>query len=433
MTITRRLTTARTISLLSGATTSTGIFAVADQTVASASNFLTGVIIGRACAKEQFGLYILGLSIVLMVMRLQTSLISVPYITYSPRLKGSMHARYTGSTLIHQLILSTLSMLILAGGGGVLSLGLGPQYLIPVVWTLVVVITFILLRDNVRQICFAGLQMRTVLLLDSCVAVVQISGLLLLAYLGLLNVSLAYWVIGIACGISVLGWLISVRKSFAIQFGQVIPEFRRNWSLGKWIFASGSVWELTTHLHLWILTAFHDTSSAGVWAACHGIVALGNPVFMGGQNYIGPKISCAYANGGVVELVRLVRKVSVAFSLLISAFCVALLLFGGCLVALVYGEKYAGNGIVVSGLALNFLVAAVAFPFSRSLIALERPDLAFKASSVGLFILITVGFWLIQFFGTAGAAFGLMLGNLAGLAVRYFYYSKCVCSISKRK
>ncbi len=68
----------------------------------------------------------LGFSIVLFVMSLQASLISTPYMVYSPRLKGGEHARYTGSTLIHQLGLSALIIIILVIGGVVLSFGIGP-------------------------------------------------------------------------------------------------------------------------------------------------------------------------------------------------------------------------------------------------------------------------------------------------------------------
>jgi len=134
-----------------------GLVTLADQAVVSMTNFVTGVIIGRACTKDEFGLYMLGLSIMLYVTNLQTSLILTPYMILSPRLQGDAHALYTGSTLIHQFALSALAMLWLAVGGVVLSLGMGPQGLVPVVWSLVVVIAFILLRDYARQVCFAQL------------------------------------------------------------------------------------------------------------------------------------------------------------------------------------------------------------------------------------------------------------------------------------
>src|ERR1035438_208101 len=67
------------------------IVSLADQGVASATNFLTGIIIARACSKEELGLYMLGFSLVLLAGGLQTTLICTPYMVFAPRLKGSAH------------------------------------------------------------------------------------------------------------------------------------------------------------------------------------------------------------------------------------------------------------------------------------------------------------------------------------------------------
>lgn len=418
------------IRLLSGGTTRKGIVAFIDQGVVSATNFLTGVIIGRACAKEEFGLYMLGFSVVLFMMNLQTSLISTPYMVYSPRLTGGEHARYTGSTLIHQLGLSILAVIALAVGGVTLSFGVGPQGLAPVVWALVVVITFILVREYARRVCFAKLHMKTALLLDSCVAIIQISGLILLAHLGFLSAGNAYCVVGLACGLAAVGWLIRMRKTFALQLTQAISDLGRNWSFGKWVFASGLLWALSMNLYPWILAAFHGTASTGVWAACFGIAAIGNPILFGVQNFLGPKIAHSYAEGGAIALRRFALKVSSVFLLIITPFCVALLVFGGSLVVILYGDKYTGNGLIVSILALNLLVSAVAFSFSRALFAMERADVDFYVNFMALFVLLTLGLWLVKAFGPLGAACGLLTANTASSAVRYILFCRLVRPVS---
>ena len=420
----------RAVALFCKVTTHKGIVALANQAVASATNFLTGVIIGRACTKEQFGLYMLGFSIVLFIVDLQTSLISTPYMVYSPHLKGSARAQYTGSTLIHQGALSGLAILALAVGGVVLSLGVGPQGLTPVVWVLAAVITFIMLREHVRKVCFASLQMKTALIFDSCVAFVQISGLLLLTYLGVLSASMAYWVVGLACGLATVGWLIRMRKTFVLRIKQAISDFRRIWSFGKWIFACCLIWVLSVNLYLWILLAFHGIASTGLWAACFGVAAIGNPLLIGVRNFLGPKIVHSYAEGGALGLRRFVFKACAVFSLMITPFCVLLLVFGGSLVVIIYGNKYTGNGLVVSILALNLLVSTFAFSFSRALFAIERADVEFAVNFVALFVLLTLGLWLVKAFGPIGAACGLLAGNTASTAVRYLLFSRLVTRVS---
>lgn len=401
-----------------------------DQAVASGTNFLTGVIIGRACTKEQFGLFMLGFSIVLFVMNLQSSIILMPYMVYSPRLKPVEHARYTDSTLIHQLGLSTLAIVALVVGGVVLSSGIGPQGLAPVVWKLVFVIPFILLREYIRQISFANLRFKAALILDSGVSVVQICSLLLLAYLGLVSASLAYWVIGLACGLAAVGWFVGMRKTFALQVTRAISDLSNNWTLGKWVFASGLLWVLSMELYPWILAVFHGTASNGVWAACFGIVAITNPLFLGMMNVFGPKIAHSYAEGGATGLRRYVFKVGAVFSVVITPFCVLLFMFGGSLVVILYGDKYAGNGLVVSVLALNLLVSTIAFSLSRALYAIERADLDFAVNLVALFVLLTLGLWLVKTFGPLGVACSLLAGNTATSAVRYFLVRRLLRPVS---
>lgn len=429
-----RLSWVRTrFAFLSSATVRRGVVALADQGVVSATNFLTGVIIGRSCIKEEFGLYMLGFSIVLFAMNLQTSLISTPYMIYSSRLTGREYARYTGSTLIHQLGLSALIIIILVIAGVVLSLGVGHHGLVPVVWALVVVITVILLREFARRICFVNMRFKTALFLDSGVAVVQICGLLFLGYFGLLTATKAYWVIGLASGIGAVAWLIRMRKTFAVQLTWGISDFRRNWSSGKWLFASGFLYALSMNLYPWILAAFHGTASAGVWAACFGIVSIGNPLLVGVQNFLGPKIVHTYAQGRAKAFRQFVLKAGAVFSLVITPLFVALLFFGGSLVVIFYGDKYTGNGLVVSILALNLLISTFAFSFSRALFAMERVDVDFAVNFVFLFVLLTLGLYLIKAFGPLGIAFSLLIGNTAVCAFRYLFLIRLSRSASIQK
>ena len=403
-----------------------GMAALADQTVASATNFLTGVIIGRACTKEQFGLYTLGFSIWLLVMSLQTSLIVTPYMVYSPRLSPAEHARYACSTLVHQLALSALALCALALGGVAFSIGIGPRDLAPVAWTLAAVIPFILLREYIRQVSFATLRFKTALILDTGVSLVQIGGLLVLARLGLVSASTAYWVVGMACGLAAVVWLVRQRSTLALDPTRAIADLLHNWQLGKWVFASGLLWALSMELYPWILAAFHGSASTGTWAACLGVAAIGNPLLLGMMSLVGPKMAHSYAQDGAMGLRRYVLKTCAVSSLVMAPFCVLLLVFGESVVVKLYGDKYAGNGLVVSALAINLVVTSVAFSVSRALFAMERADLDFAVSFVALAVLLTGGLWLVKSLGPLGAAFALLAGNTASSAVRYLVFARTI-------
>jgi O-antigen/teichoic acid export membrane protein len=408
----------KVISFLSGPTARSGWSAVVNQGVVSLNNFFTGVIIGRSCSKDEFGLYMLGFSIVLVVIDLQASLVSTPYMVYSPHLKGRRLRLYAGSSLIHEVALSTVVMIALAAWGAALSFGFGPVGLARVIWALVAVISFIMCREFVRRVCFADLRMEIALLFDICVAAVQIAGLVFLYRLGILSADRAYWVIGSACGIAGAGWLLLNRKSFVLGISQAISHFGHNWKFGKWVFASAVLWTVSMNLYPWFLTFFHGTASAGVWAACLGVMALVNVPLLGMQNFLGPKIANIYAEGGANALRRFVFKASLFLLIVMSILCWALFVAADPLLGLFYGAKYTGNGLVVFVLALGLVAASVAFSFSRALFAIERSDTDFKVNFVSLFILFVFGIWLVRSLGPLGAASGLLLANVTAAGVR---------------
>ena len=166
--------------------------AVTGQAFASGTNFGTGVIIGRLCGKEEYGLYYLGFTLLIFVIELQNALISTPYMVYAPRLEANEHRRYTGSTLIYQLGLSMAVMAALAVAAVALSFGAGPEGLAPVAWSLLAVIGLVTLRDFTRRVCFANLRMAAALCIDASVAALQLGTLFVLGWLGALSAARAW-------------------------------------------------------------------------------------------------------------------------------------------------------------------------------------------------------------------------------------------------
>ncbi|MHC1623664.1 MAG: lipopolysaccharide biosynthesis protein [Candidatus Methanospirareceae archaeon] len=407
--------------LMDRSSTRQGFIALTDQGVTSFTNFVTGIILARACGKEQLGLYVLGFSLVLLIMGIQDSLISSPFTVYSPRLTGVDFARYLGSTLIHQWALSALAMLGLSVAGLLLSSGFGPQQFAPVLWALVIAITFMLLREYARRVCFARLQMKAALILDSGVCVVQIGGLLLLSHLGVLSARQAYWVIAFACALAGIGWLIWIRKHYSVGLRRSRSDLTRNWSFGKWFIGGSLAYIGAVQSYPWLLAIFHGPGSTGILAACLAIVSLANPFMMGMSNFFSPKMAHAYTQG-VAELHRVVVKAAILLAGCMGMFFLVILIFGDQFLILAYGGDYAGNRLTLAVLTLTVFIVALSTPFGYGLRAMDRPDVNFKSNSIQLGVTVTVGVWLVKAYGIPGVAFALLLGSLMGGVVTYVYY-----------
>ena len=350
------------IAVVSGGTARKGMVILVDQGVASATNFLTGVILARALTKADFGFYMLGSSIIIFLTTVQSSIILMPYTVYSPRVKGEGQLRYNGSVFIHQLTLSGIAATALLIGAGAISFGIGPQAFSSIVLVLAIVTTFLLLREYIRQLCFANFQIGTALLLDACVAVVQLSGLFLATRLGLLTVSHSFWIIGLACAIPAIGWVFRFRSTFILSPTQAISDFRSNWSLGKWTFAGAIASAISAELYPWFLAGFYDSAATGVLAACRGLVFITNPFLLGIGHFLGPKTAHLVAHHSLVELDKIIFRSTILIFVFMGLFCLIVVFLGDRLLAFVYGAKYLGHSGILAILALSQLIAFLALP-----------------------------------------------------------------------
>jgi O-antigen/teichoic acid export membrane protein len=393
------------------------IVALADQGTASITNFLTSVIVGRACMKEQLGLYTLGFSILFFMLHAQNSLVSLPYTVRAPRyLKDDSLGYYSGTTLVCQLIWSALVVALLISIGIVLSLATtGANGISSVIWTLAATSSVILFRQYVRRFCFAHLRMGTALLLDSSVAVIQLSGLLCLAHLRILSASTAYMVTGVACALTCAVWFTSSRKLFKYDFAQLASVFQLHWSFGKWLLTSGLVIAAATQAYPWLLSHFQGVGAVGVLSACLGVAYLINPLVIGAENVVGPKSAHVYAQGGIKRLRRTVVTYTLLLGAALGLYSLLLICCGDWIVSVIYGHEYTGNGVIVATLAVAQLAAALAMPVGFGLMAIENSRAIMISSLIALFITVICGVWMVRSFGVLGAAVSMSLALTASL------------------
>jgi len=280
-----------------------------------------------------------------------------------------------------------------------------------------------MLKEFIRQISFATLNTKASFLIDSSAALIQIGSLSLLAYLEILTAERAFIAVGIACGLTSLVWLIANKATFLLRSKNALPDFLRNWTFVKWVIASHILWVSTMSLYPWFIAAFLGVEANGVWAACLSIIMIGNLICVAVQNMLGPNIIHAKVQGGVLEMRNVVLKGAIIFALITIVICIFFIVAGDLLVVLFYGQKYDGNGLIVSILALNLVVQSSTFPFSRGLFAMERADIDFILNIAVIFSLI-FGVWLVSIYGLLGAACGLLVANSLSVLLRGLVFRK---------
>ncbi len=409
----------RLAATLAGPAVRNGIFSLVDQAVVSGASFATSVIIGRLCSKEELGVFYLALTVVYLARGIQEHAVSAPYVIYCHSRRDEGLALYSGSSLMHHLGLVSVALVVLLGLLGAISLGIGPAGLAPAIWVLLGALPFLLLREFVRRLVIAHLQMTAAIAIDAGVAVLQLSSLLALAYFHRLTVTTAYGTMGAACAVACCGWFLLKRRPMRFAWSRVVNDWRHNWGFARWAVASHLVGCLSPYLMPWIMTAARGKAAAGVLAACISLVGVASMFMTGMATYLIPKAALAFAHGGVRELRRVLRTVAAVFAGVLGSFALFVFASGDFLLVLVYGGKYAGYGATIGVLAVSVTVLSMGMTAGVGLWAIDRPKANLAADVCTLAVTLTVIVCLVQPLGVLGAALADLSGNVAGATVRY--------------
>jgi O-antigen/teichoic acid export membrane protein len=421
-----RIPLRETAGTLAGSVTVRGatqaVQALVGQAIKSLTNFLTSVMVGRACSQAGFGYYSLGATILPLCYSLQAGLIGRPYVVFSPRLGPRARATYTGSTLVHTLIAALTASVIVLALSAVLAVREEAAELAGVLRTVGCVLTFLMFRHMARRMLGAQLQMGRAALLDGTVMLVQLSALYWLWRRGGITPQGAFWAMGSASAVAVAVWLHGMRGQLNFRAFHCRSHFLRNWRFARWLILGNLVFAVGHHIHPWLLTWFHGPDSAGVLQACTSIAYLANPFVYGMAAFLGPKSAHNLAKHGRESLRRTVAIGSILLGGALVGFFLVMAVAGGRLVTLVYTDRYAGQTGVVAALALYQLANGVTIPLSHGLLALERSDVIFRSFVLSVMVTV-VGSPLLTFYlGPLGAGISLVLSSAAMFAFRAVHF-----------
>lgn len=399
-----------------------GSITLFDQSLVSACNFLTGVLLGRVDPKE-FGIYSLGFTLIVILSGVLQAVVAVPYTVFVQRLRDDERPAYAGGVLAHFGIFSLLAMTGVAALAVVLWLS-GAWKLGPAILVLAAMIPLMLLREFCRRVTFAHMQLRRALAFDGAAVLLQVGTLGTLSLIGGLSAASCFLAIGLSCGVVSAAWLYSLRERFQLRDAPVRDVWRRNWRFSKWVVIEHSASILHTNTTQWILAAMLGTTATGLFAACAQILNVFNPIVLGLNNVLMPRIAVAMSQEGAREVRRVVQKATLALLSGTAVFCVVIVVFGSQIIRLLYGDRYAGQEGTITILAIDMFVQSLATPAAYGLWAFERSRTLFFVRLVRIGITVPISVALIPHFGPLGAAWGLLSSNLVGGTITWMLYNR---------
>jgi O-antigen/teichoic acid export membrane protein len=415
---------ARAVAFLRRLAARRGVLAVGDQAIVSATNFATSVLLGRMCAESELGIYFLALSTFYFVRGIQEQVLSGPYLVYSQREDQSTLPGYTGSLFVQQAGFVGITLAGLVVVAVVLAVGFGPQHFQSLLPVIAAVIPLMLLRDLLRQLTFASLNLPRTLILDGVASLTQLVLLGGLALSGHLSAASVCGAIGVSCLLAACTWFIAPTQAWTIDRQRLRTDFQRNWTFGRWALASQLIGCSMPYVMPWIVATTDGEDAAGVLGASGTLVGIANMFVLGICNFLSPRATRALIEGGVHELRSVLMRTALLFLGTLGSFCVATALAGGSILSLVYGRTLPGGGLILFLLSVNMLANSLGMVAGNGLWALERPAANFKADVAALVATLLAMSILVPLYGAMGTVastvFGTTIGSLVRLATLKF-------------
>lgn len=403
-----------------------------DQAIHSGTNFLTGVLIGRALSVGDLGVFSLGMTVVVFSLIFQDTLLATPY-TYHFHNKEIHHRpRLSAGALIQSAFLAALFSLffLLAGGGAMI---FGEAALERVFLALAGAMPLMALREFFRRLFFTEFRMLSAAVLDGGVSILQFVLLFAMLWGGFLSPSAAYITIGIATGVGAAVCFAFQRHLFDFRNLDILEDTRENLRYGRWLLA-GSVCHIgSLYAFPWFLYLSHGDKGTGAFAACMSIVNLLNPLIIGFTNFFRPRIIKTHVDQGLEAMNRMILQSCALLLAPALALIGALFFFGENLVSFVYGGQFSGLGAAISLVSLSLIPTFLNAPIQLGALAINRPQLNPAFHAAGFAVTLLAGYPLVQALGVEGAAAGFVLTTLTGTLVLAALYWRCIWKLSERK
>jgi O-antigen/teichoic acid export membrane protein len=405
-------------------------WALADQCLVSAANFLTIFLFARYLEIATFGAFMLAYTGLLLLTNMQGALVIQPHNVLAAGLEKTEYRRFTGA-------LAALQALYCLSAGAVLGL-LG--WLVAAVYSpfaghtlMALAVTAVpwLGQDFVRRVLYTRGQSRAATANDGLVNGLQLFGAIVLVQSASAWASpasaLSVLALSSAAGVLLGAWQLRDHVSFERPGnGTYRRAWSESWHFGKWLTAQNGVAWFGAQGHSWVVGLLLGVEQVGLYRAATHIVNLMNPLLQACVTYLPSRGSLAYLAGGTSGLSQWVKRMRRLLLLALLPFCVVLVGFPGLVLDIAYGGRFSDASLALI-LALATIAQCIGFskyPFDIGLLALRSPKSIFYAYLIPVVLLLTAGVSLIAFFGILGVPLSGILINSALLAATWYAYNR---------
>jgi O-antigen/teichoic acid export membrane protein len=393
-----------------------GLQAIVDQCFFTGTNFVASVLVGRYCGQEQFGLYALAFSIVMLAIAFQHSFFISAYVVVRNAFLPADQLALRQAMLISLLLTIPIAFIV-----AVVNYFIGGPMLIAVT---AFAIPAACLRDFSRRMAIADLRVESALWIDIAVAAFQIGALLALA-LGYHNLNSVTAMFVGACIWGAIGiWSLGLESRALL--GSSFASWKKSlgvlWPTARWTSLGQVISTIQAFIPPWIMASLYSIEMAGVYAACWTLVQVVSPIIEGFGNYLAPSLSKYAAEKNWHGFQREVFIANGLYAATTLSLIAGVYFFGRSALNQLYGPEYAEHFTVLSILSLSVGVNVLGIPASKALTQVGRAPLNVVIAATTLITTVVITVLLLRWFGPIEAAWGIFSGATFGTLAKLGFY-----------
>ena len=394
-------------------------WALADQCVVSAANFLTVFIFARYLSATAFGEFAVAQTALLLLTSLQGALLAQPHNVLGAGLPDARYQRFTAALLVAQCAGSLLLCTLMAAAGFAAAQSYAPRGG-SVLFALALATLPWIGQELVRRVLYTRGASRAAFANDLLTYGLQTGGAFWLV-VALDKGTRAEDALLVLGGSSLVGmllgaWQLRGHVSFrGLDRAGLRASLAEVWQSGKWLGAQNMLAWVGAQGHAWVVALMLGAEQVGLYRATTHLVNLLNPIRQAAYNYLPARGSLAFRDGGTAGLSLWAGRTFRLLALAPLPICVALIAFPSQLLAFAYGESFATPELALilalsaAGQIFNF----VKYPYDIGILVLGAPRTIFYLYLVPVLLLFTVGVAAVYLLGILGVPLSGLLMNAA--------------------
>jgi O-antigen/teichoic acid export membrane protein len=389
--------------------TKRGIWALGDQAVVSAGNFITTALMIGFMQKEEFARFGICFEVMCYLNSYQASLVTYPLTVRGTHADDARLRRLATACLVFTILLAPVAMV----GMSIATIAL---HRFQFIFWAIAAILFWQLQETTRRALICHFRYRDVLPGDAISYIGQAASMFVLAHRGALTINTAFASMAITSAIACIlqATQIGLAKVEWSELGTLAGDF---WTFGKWSLCSNISTIFTDFSFNWLLAFSGGLGASAAFQVMGNLTKPCNTVMNAIPNVATPTAARARREGGFPAATKAMVRYFALGALVMSPYVLLLAIWPQGIMRVLYrhnAASYVQYAMVARVNIIALILGYISNGMGTFLAALEETRYQFISSIVNTVAVFAIGLPLTYF----GGLWGTILGCILCVSVR---------------